>query len=416
MPVDKSLADPMLDTFRNMAKDCIEKGCSGEDFDKMMAAMNRMEELVLEKNDIMELSGAMMSENLYMEFSNNYTRVLTAAYKSDYDPNGPYDEKADQALMKQSLNAYRDAIKNIRNNKDYAKGLMGKTSSDLDVLYKEQQIIDSIQAVIDLGESGISYADWCRLLIERGLDKAMEGSGLSRENVEWELSIAEAMMVSPFHIEAAKRKLALFDEMKAASKIGVPDPFKFQLACDKIDWELEPDQLKWYWTKDKWDKMFNRIEEWILSYTSMAPYIFPWNQSKNPAESVKESKACAPGLFRAWEKMCVKYWNLDAEGMFAHPSFEWEIRAGYYQYSKVFTDFLLKEVMPVCQPNATPSPELVKKAEELHKGKMMFRPDNQLPHERIKAAFDKKFGAGWYDSRHGKPGAGAETNAEPWRF
>ncbi|MFN3342630.1 MAG: hypothetical protein ACK40M_08025 [Flavobacteriales bacterium] len=414
MPVDPSMADAMLGTFRTMAKDCQDKGSNGEAFDNMMAALNRMEQLATELNDVSDLSVALMNENLYMEFSNNYTKVLSAAYKSDYDPNAPYDEKADQALMKQSLNAYRDAIRQIKDSKEETKKLMGERSSDLDVLYKEQRMVDAIQAVIDLGESGISYAEWCKRLITQGLDKAMEGSVLSRENVEWDVKFAEAMAVSPAHIEAAKRKLQKFDELAAQSPIKMPETFKYQLACDKIDWELEPEQLKWYWIKDKWEKLFNRLEEWIMSYTSMAPYIFPWNQHSNPQASVKESQACAPGLFRAWENMCKDYFGMNAEEMFNHPSFDWEIRYGFHMHSKVYTEFLLKEIMPICNPNAKPSDELVKKAEEMHKNHLVYRPDNNIPYQRLKKVFDERFGDGWYVQRHGLPGEGAKSNAEPW--
>lgn len=415
MPIDKTSADAMLDTFRNMMNDCREKGYSGEYFDKMQEAMNRMEELALQMDDVMSFSGAMMQEDLYMKFSNNYTRVLTAAYKSDFDPNAPYDEKADATLMKQSLTAYKDAIKQIRAGKEQAKSISAEPG-DIDILYKEEQLIKSIQDVIDLGESGISYAEWCRLIIEKGYDKALEGSVLSRDTLEFQYKNALAAAISPYHIQAAKRKLDLFDQMKNESKIGMPDPFRFQLKCDIIDWELEPEMFKWDWIEDKWEKLYERLEEWIMSYTSMAPYIFPWNQHSNPHASVKQSQACVPGILRAYEKMCQNYFGMNIQQMFEHPSFMWQVQYGYFSYSKVFTLFLFNEVLPLCFPNAVPPKELVSKAEKFYNDKLIYRPDTSSAYYRMKVVFDEKFGEGEYVRRFGLPGEGPPSNAEPWTF
>ena len=57
MPIDKSMLDTMLDSFRNMAKDCEDKGASGEKFDQMKAALERMEELGQEMGQRRHVSG-----------------------------------------------------------------------------------------------------------------------------------------------------------------------------------------------------------------------------------------------------------------------------------------------------------------------------------------------------------------------
>ncbi len=50
----------------------------------------------------------------------------------------------------------------------------------------------------------------------------------------------------------------------------------------------------------------------------------------------------------------------------------------------------------------------------MHKNHMVYRPDNNIPYHRMKKAFDERFGEGWYVQRHGLPGEGAKSNAEPW--
>ena len=62
MAIDQMMLGPMLDTFKKMANDCTEQGHSGEAYDKMMVALNRMEQLGNEMDDFMEFNAKMTSE------------------------------------------------------------------------------------------------------------------------------------------------------------------------------------------------------------------------------------------------------------------------------------------------------------------------------------------------------------------
>ena len=118
MGLDPMFADAILGTFRNMSKELKDKDISGEDFDKMNSYLNRMEELAQKHDDMNEFNGIVMQENLYGKFSDHYGRALSAASSAQYSVGGAiYDDAADQKLLKQTVDAYRNSITTLRNAK-----------------------------------------------------------------------------------------------------------------------------------------------------------------------------------------------------------------------------------------------------------------------------------------------------------
>jgi hypothetical protein len=235
------------------------------------------------------------------------------------------------------------------------------------------------------------------------LDKAMEGSAMSRDAQVYLLEAAKATSANPFYIQKEEEKLVLFDALKKASKAGVPNNLQYTLGCEKIEWKHQPAIIKWNKIKEGWEKSIFRLDEWITSYCSFAPSIEPWAQAKNPREAVIESQECVPGKLRVWEGINKRYFGLDLPDLFRHPSFAWDIQYHWLYWSQEYMEFLLKEVEPVCKPYAIPPPELIRKAEYFQKEKKKINPAVGEPALRYAKYFDSYFGEGEYARRFGLP-------------
>ena len=416
MPVDKTMLDAMLGTFRNMLKDCKDKNMSGNDFDQMDATMQRMEQLGKEMNDVGAFSGQMMQEGLFMKFSDHYGKLLaSAAQQQSYISTGIYDENTDKALLQQTINAYKDAIQRLKDSKQTTKKLLGAHASDADVLIKDKAIIDSIENVIKLGESGISYPAFLTEMMKQGLDKAMEGSALSRDAQVYLYDAAKATAAGPFYIQKEEEKLALFDALSKASKINMPNNLQYTLGCEKIEWQHQPDINTWNKIKEACEKAIFWLDEWITSYCSFAPHIEPWAQSANPKEAVIESQDCVPGKLRAWEKINHRYFDSSIRDLFRHESFAWDVKYHWMYWSQEYMEFLLKEAEPVCKPAAKPGAELIAKAAYFHQEKKKINPAVLEPSLRYAKYFDSYFGKGEFEKRFGLPDP-VTTNALPWQW
>jgi hypothetical protein len=382
----------------------------------MDAAMQRMEQLGQEMSDVGAYSGQMMQEGLFMKFSDHYGKLLmSAAQQQSTGSTTVYDEKTDQALLKQTIQAYRDAIQRLKDNKVQTKKMLGANASDADVLFRDKAIADSIDNVIKLGESGISYPVFLTEMMEQGLDKAMEGSAISRESQVYLSDAAKATEASPFYIQKEEEKLDLFDALAKSSKANVPDNLQYTLGCEKIEWKYQPDIIKWNKIKDSREKAIFWLDEWITSYCSFAPHIEPWAQSKNPKEAVIESQDCVPGKLRVWETINQRYFSLSLRDLFRHGSFAWDVHYHWMYWSQEYMEFLLSKVEPVCVPGAKPGADLIAKAENFHTEKRKINPAVLEPSLRYAKYFDSYFGKDEYEKRFGLP-AKVVTNALPWKW
>lgn len=416
MPVDTIMLDAMLGTFRNMLKDCRDKRLSGEDFNQMEMALARMEELGQEMSDLGAYSGQMMQEGLFIKFSDHYGKSLLAAaqQQSTVSP-GVYDESTDKALLRQTISAYKDAIQRSQDNKEQTKKMLGSSAADADVLLKDKTIIDSIEKVTSLGESGISYPAFLSEMIKQGLDKAMEGAIVSREAQVYLLDAARATAANPIYIRKEEEKLVLFDALTKASKVNVPNNLPYTLGCEKIEWFYQPDIYYWNKIKEGWEKAIFWLDEWITSWCSFAPYIAPWAQAENPKEAVVESQDCVPGKLRVWENINQRYFSSTLKELFRHESFAWDVQYHWLYWSQEYMEFLLKEVEPVCRPHQLPPAGLIAKAEYFHKEKRKINPAVGEPALRYTKYFDSYFGEGECKKRFGLP-AKVDTNAASWNW
>lgn len=414
MPVDKMIVDAMLGTFRNMLQECRDKNLSGDDLDAMAATLARMEQLAVEMDDTGAYSGMLVQEGLFMKFSDHYSKLLSAAAQQTVSGNsGGYDEAADKQLLQNTLNAYRDAVKRIKENKVQVKEMMGNHAADAEVLFKDKIIINVIEELITLGESGISYPGFLAQLIEKGLDKALEGSVVTSESLQYLLDAAIAMAANPFLIKKEEEKLALHKKLAAASLVNVADNLRFQLGCEKIEWIHQPEIIKWNKVKQGWEKTVFWLDEWITSYCSFAPFIEPWAAAKDPKEAVKESQDCVPGKLRTWEKINHRYFGLSVKELFHHPSFAWDVEQHWMYWSQEYAEFLVNEVLPVCIPFQQPAANLIAVAEKMHNNNRKINPNIHHSSLRYASFFNSYFGEGEFVKRYGETKK-VNSNAAGW--
>ncbi len=472
MPLDPMILDSILGTFKNMVEDCKQKEISGEDFDAMVACYHRMEELGQSTDDMNVFNGSMMQENIYGKFSDHYSRALGAYARQASASSGDngYD---DRALLKQSINALKDAVKRLEDNykemlrmasSEYneaqsEKGLdyVGRTqkktfdvaggfdsvkkqmeksskeakkktpnmfdsSVEIEVLSNPESLIKPILKVIELGEQpGMTFPTFLRMQIETGIDKAMEGTGVMRDGLVYGLEFAEAIPANPYYIEVARKKIEAFDKLAAGNRFKIPDLKELNYLHDDIDREFEPIIRKWDGIKRIWESMMWDLFDWSLSYCHFAPKIEPWSFAPNPIEATIFDQNVTPGIFKEREKQLQKYFGMSFMDIFKHQTFEFEVKMSYFGFSQEITEFLIEEVYPHCRPfNHLPS-EIIKKRGMFNAfmrspGDLELNPDLHIPNHKLRDFYNIKFGESYYESKYPIAEKNADALAKPWNW
>lgn len=464
MPIDKMISDPMLGTFRAMAQEVKDKGLEGEAVDNMVATLNRMEQLAEENDDLNQFNAQLVTEDLFNKFSQHYGAALASQAEASSNGDGGYD---DAGLLQQTLDALRDAVKRIRDSKeqalqvtksydagaataasmDYVKrnqeslgtsfsedqlASMKETAveqanadqaarpaafentKEIETLFNDQALIDPIEDLIKLGEApGMSLPKFLRLQIEQGLDKAMEGSAVARDALEYGLGWAQASMLSPHEVKMNEEMLAKFDELASAAPFGVPDSFEFKLARQKIEHKHLPATVKWNAVTDHWERLLSLMDHWITSYCSFAPFIDPWKLAKDPKRAVKKSQEVTPGEFKVREAIFNEYFKLTWHEIFSHETFVLEVQAHRIGYSQQWVE-LLKRCYDSCKPFSKPPDDCVKDAEAWFK-EHWGDPESHLAAQGTADHYDNLFGKGRFEEKFG-PITPATSKAAPWKL
>lgn len=467
MPIDAMILNSMFDPFRNMIEDCKSKNISGEHFDNMVAAMQRLEQLGQEHSDMNAFNAQVVNENLFADFSNHYSRALSQQAKDDLDSDD--SNYSDENLLKMVVDAlknsiaelersYQEAIKvagshdpkeaqkqgleylkrtgglssgqakraEKQGSKDIDETLKKKpnafdNSVEVEILQNPQKIIDAIQDLIDLGEKpGMTLPNFLRIQIETGLDKAAEGMIVQRDGQEYLYKFAEANRFSPYLIEKERRKLEAFDELASKNKFNVPNSKELSLRNDDIDRELEPQIIKWDKIKGFWEDLLWDLSFWSLSYCSFAPYLQPWSMAPNPKQACIDTQKERPGIFREREKLFKKYFGLSFNDIFKLDSFIWDVENYFIGYSQEYIEFLALEVYDQCQPfNDLPQDIITKRGEFNASGPNKIdremNPEIHLSNQRFQAFYDSCFGEGRYASKYDITQA-PKSAATPWNL
>lgn len=398
MAIDKMMTDPMLNPFRAMVQECIDKNIQGESFDKMQEMMNRMEQLAEEMDDIGAYSIQLTTEGIFTDFSTYYGKALTEAASAGNSEGADFDDKS---LLQQNLDALKDSVKRIKEGKEQAMQEAGQDAHKIDKLLEEEKLIKPIEELIALGESGVSYPVFLRLQIEKGLDKAMEGAVVARDALLYDVDWAKASMMPYPMIEMREKILAKFDEMASKATFNVPDSFVFGLERQKIEHEFAPAIAQWEAIKNRWETMLSLVHDWVDAHIKQAPYDdrFLGDTPSITQKNIRRVKECNQGELKVREQIFNEYFGLTWEDIFSHESFQNEVNAYRIPYSSQRIDFL-KKVYPHCNPFQALPAELVQEAEEMYEHNQNNNPDIQKSLDKIRALFDEKFGVGEFDKTY----------------
>lgn len=414
MAIDKQYVDPILNAYRDMKKDCDNRGLKGNLYDEMVEKITLLERYVEEFDDFTAFNIKVMDENLYTGISMLYTRLLNEAAKPKTDEKGNpiYNDETDRNLLLQTLSAYKNAIEKIKEGKQQAIDYAG-TDVETNALFKEQLFIKPVEDVIQLGESGVNYPVFLRLMIEKGMDKAMESSIVTRNGLVFTLDFYNAAMINPHYIEQYERQLELYDTLAEQSKFGAVNVLKFNLGCEKTEFELNPKIKLWESQKHYWNRLIESLSDWITSFCSFAPYTQPWSLAPDPRAAVIETQECEPGYFEVKQNQLMKYHGISFPEIFSHETFTWEVENNHLWYSMEYIKFLRDEVFSHCRPGTKPPAEVIAKAEKIHTGKRIANPELHKVSDRYEMYYDHYFGKGYYQSKV-KKAEYPVTSAAPW--
>jgi hypothetical protein len=347
MPVDRMFTDPMLGPFRNMMEDVEAKGLSGPDADQMRAVLGLMESLAEEMDDFAAWSGKLAQDQLFGKFSDAYSRALAAAAKP-----ASGEVPSDGDLLAQQLGAIRQMLRSYEN---------GQAGEDAKML------VPHLKRMIGIGESGVSFPVYLRMVEEEGLNRVLDGAApVVRSGIEQDLQFAREAWL-PRKITEQQKVLEMFDGLAATAPFGQPDPLEFSTGRYRIEWEFGPEHRLWSAMVDRWQYMLSLLVDWLDAHTSFAPTDPRWCMppGTDVQKNILRTKECGPGRFRFREALFREYFGLDWDGIWAHETFTWEYTANRIEWSDERLR-LIRDTYPCCVPGAVAPPGLVKRAEELH--------------------------------------------------
>jgi len=340
MPVEPEYVDSMLGVYRNMLTELQTRGASGPAYEKAASALARMEQLALELNDVMEFSTRLSTENLHLDFSNAYGRALGEIMAKS-------SGSTDEAMMAQTLKAYEDALETLKKEPSHA------------------HIVPVVQKVVDLGRRGLPYPVFLRTCEEQGVFLGME-SPHARPTIEYEIHCANLMGLK-LEKERAEKILQAFETLVARSAFGYPDPVEYEIVRQKIEWEYEPQIIRWNAIVSRWDRMIEMLQDWVDSFTDFAPTDSRWAGENilNTRENIAFTQECNPGFFQVRERIFSSYFGMDFPAVFTHETFLHQQKNRLISYSDELID-LTRQAYPHCKPGQKPPADIIKKAEELH--------------------------------------------------
>ena len=166
--------------------------------------------------------------------------------------------------------------------------------------------------------------------------------------------------------------------------------------------------------EDAWERIFNLLDTWTIAHTSFAPYIEPWSMSRSPSAAVQHDKDTLPGYIAERIRLLSENFGVNFSEIVSHETFIWSVKHHHFNYSQIYTKFLIETVLPQCQPGNYLNAETIAETERLYNAKEMPNPENHKVHERQAAVYDQYFGAGNFVQKFGPTPDFGERNAAPW--
>ncbi|MBX7058684.1 MAG: hypothetical protein K1X75_11520 [Leptospirales bacterium] len=352
MPIDQSTADSILGTFRGMARDVAARKLSGPAVDDMNAVLAEMERLAKEMDDIISYTTKLTTEDLFVKFSNAYSKALAAAAQSQGQATD------DDSLLKQSLGAYENSYNTLKSDP------------------KNQHLLPPLQKLLALGKSGVSYPVFLRKAEEQGLFAEMN-AGSPGPNIEFELHCAEVMGY-PLEVEMKRKIKQGFEELCARHPFHIADPLEFRLMRQKVEWEYAPRLARWKGILDRWERMISMVTDWLDAHCEFAPrderWLDPIDPSRTPI-NIARTKECQPGRLAVRESVFHEYFGLRWDDIWTHETYQAELKAARIWDSDERTR-LIQEAYRCCKPGGAPEKSTIQQNEALHRSGGLRHPRN----------------------------------------
>ncbi|MDX6278868.1 MAG: hypothetical protein QOJ72_2996 [Nocardioidaceae bacterium] len=343
MPIEASMVDAMVGTFRDLLTGARANGSTGPDVDEMAAALADMETLATQLNDVGEYSTKLAGGGYYQRFTDAYTRVMTAAAGGG-TTGAPATIPEDATLLAQSLQAYESSLEHLRTMPD------------------QGEAVDVLERLLAIGRSGVTYPVFLRQVDEAGLNEALAGTITpSRETllkgVEQAHSTGDVARESEAHALVEMR-----DRLAAASPTGSVDPFTFELERFRVAAQHAPAIALRDAIVQRLPRLLDLVIDWLDAHTTWASRDdrFAGADAAATRHRIDMARECNPGFYAVRAMQFAEAFG--PAPWWTRPELAQERTAGRILWTDERLQLAL-DAIPVCVPLAAAPTELVSRAE-----------------------------------------------------
>ena len=413
--IEKEYVEPLKQSYKNILDDMKNRNISGKYYDEVEKLYNRMLELIETSPDITAFYMKMNDENLAMKISDAYSRALTEQAEKATQSGEAYD---DSALMKMNVNALRESVKSIRQSFDEV--MEKATEADklrIMVDQNPEEMIKSVDNLIALSEEpGMTYANFLRLQIERGLDD-FNASSITRKAIETQLDCYKKLIYPDLETKVLEEKLEAYDKLAEKNKFNTVDPHEWEFVAKKIEWKYEPEIIKRDQIYHLFEKILDNLDLWEMASCPFAMNVRPWADILDLEKRkwiIEKDKNVLPGMIFEYEKLLLRYFGLKLKDIIHDQSFIHAIKSYTIIHSQKIVEHLLLEVYPYCKPFNTLPQNLIDKRTEIQTANREENPEQDKPFNILKEYYDSLYGEKYMEiiSKGLKPRNGSA--AKPW--
>jgi hypothetical protein len=343
MPLEKEHRDSMIGPYDKLLADTEKQGIkSGEHYRKMKKALKRMHQLADESADLGEYYTKANTENLAVDFSNSYAKVVREHYmKADYD---------DDTLLKNTLRQNEQAL---------AQAVSSGDPANVAGIYRE---------IAAIGKSGVSYPVFLTRCEEKGLFERLRCPDQTPMLVKM-LETAKRM-INPPTIEMNRAMLDRYRELKKQSQYGVVDSLVFELERFRVTGEYQPKIKKWDVVGQHMYKMVDTLIDWLDSFCFFAQYDSRWAAAtpEESAQRIELTQQCNPGFLKVRESVFKEYFSLSLNDMWNHEIFINGKKTLVIPHVEPLLD-MIRETYPFCKQGGRPPANVIAAREQFHRSK-----------------------------------------------
>lgn len=251
----------------------------------------------------------------------------------------------DATLLVQALQAYEHSLAHVR------------------TLAGQDATIATLERVLAIGRSDVTYPVFLRHLEEQGLNDALAGSVTPpREQLVATVEHHRAMG-DPARQAEATALVTAYDAVAAESPFGVVDPFAFELRRFRIAWVHAPGIACRDAIVARLPHLLDLVIDWLDAHTTWAASDdrFIGVSSADTLRNIERACECNPGFYAVRAAQFAEVFGPDP--WWQHPELAEERAAGRILWSDERVALAI-DAIPACVPlMAAAPPELVARAE-----------------------------------------------------